>query len=78
MLWDKAKRCTLCGRSDCPNRGTLLEIAQELVVAYRAGAWKAPVPPIYTGNWGENDWVRWIFEHGEFDGLAFAAVRESE
>lgn len=33
----------------------------EAVARYRAGKWRCPPPPVYSGNWSEADWAFYIF-----------------
>jgi hypothetical protein len=68
------QRDVICGRSDCPKRGILRDIPPELLAAYRAGDYSMPVPPVCTALWNENDWIRWIHDHGEWHGITVDAT----
>ena len=34
--------------------------------AYRENRYQIPAPPVYTGNWEEEDWIRFIDANGRW------------
>lgn len=33
---------------------------------YKNGSYSCSPPDVYTGNWDDNSWVKWIDSHGWF------------
>lgn len=44
----------------CPRCLDKLPRIHTRLTAYRAGLWEAPTPPVYTGNWTDEDWAKWV------------------
>jgi|JI10StandDraft_1071094.scaffolds.fasta_scaffold547473_1 hypothetical protein len=54
-----------------PERQNLLEEIeawQKKVEKYRAGAYAFPAPPVYTNNWDQSSWIKYIDQHGTWLG----------
>lgn len=62
-------RCLLCGKPH-EDRAFLTVIPDDARQLYRARAYEAPTPPVYTGGWDEDAWCRWIDGHGRWLALA--------
>lgn len=39
---------------------------EEKIALYRAGRYCFPAPPVYTGNWDEAAWIRFIDKEGRW------------
>jgi len=44
----------------------MIEITDEHRQLYREGKFVMPIPPVYTGSWNEDSWIKWIIISGKF------------
>lgn len=60
-------RCLLCGREH-EERPFPTVVTEEMRIRWRQSRTQrgvvVPVPPVYTGGWDEDDWIRWAEVHG--------------
>ena len=40
------------------------EVLQKL---YKDKSYSCEVPPVYSGNWNEEDWINWVLKTGKFN-----------
>lgn len=43
------------------------ELTQNQKIAlYRSGRYSFPPPPVFTGFWGEKEWIKYVDQHGQW------------